>query len=244
MVQLLARLKADAVAEGHLAQRLAQALHAQGVDRLDLAGVDQALHLVKDGAHALIDRQAVLVVLRREVVDLVARRLKLVGDDLLRLCGGDGEGDECRRNVDVLKGTGHRVLAADGRAAKLKLCLQAAQQRLERFAPLDRVGADLLKIFLEAQPAFFAGTAGSDDLRNRFDDRKLSALKLIFVRNIWVKAPGHHRAGVGLAVQDGDLGDHRLGWGQLGLAAVRHHHGARTDGRVEPVGQAALGADV
>ena len=127
------------------------------------------------------------------------------------------------------------------RSPSSSCAFSAAQQRRKRLAPaLDRVSADRLKIFLEGQPALFAGTAGSDDLRNRFDDRKHEHRVNGFSSEMYGLKPQAITEQVLVSpCSTGILAT--IAWDGVSwvLAAVRHQHGARADGRVEPLGQAA-----
>ena len=58
-----------------------------------------------------------------------------------------------------------------------------------------------------------------------------------------IEAPGHVGAGVGVAFEERQLGDHGVEWSDLVLAAEGPEDGARADGAVEHFAQAALGAD-
>jgi hypothetical protein len=51
-------------------------------------------------------------------------------------------------------------------------------------------------------------------------------------------------ADIGVAFQQGKLGDHRVGRGDLVFAAEGPEDGARADGAVEHFAEAALGGDV
>ena len=83
--------------------------------------------------------------------DRGAGLLELGGDDVAGLAGDDGEGDERGRDVEVLEGARHAVLAADGGRAELELRFERAEERHERLAPAGRILAELFEILLERQ---------------------------------------------------------------------------------------------
>ena len=104
--------------------------------------------MVKYLADVFVNRHSVFIVLRSQQVYLVAGSLKLVGDYIVHLGSGNRKGDQCRWNVDVLEGAGHRVLTADGGGAELKLRVQRTEERGKRLAPAHGLIAELFKKFL------------------------------------------------------------------------------------------------
>ena len=158
--------------------------------------------------------------------------------------GGDGEGDERGRDVQVLEGAAHGVLAADGRDLELHLRLQRAQQRLEGLAPALGIALCALTRYLRVEPALLVAAARGHDLGHGLHHRQHRAAEGVRLGQDRVEAPAHQGAGRGLALEHGDLGGHGLGGGELVRAAKGHEHRARADGGVEPLGQALLGADV
>ncbi len=59
-----------------------------------------------------------------------------------------------------------------------------------------------------------------------------------------IVTPGHDRAGLGFAVQNGQLCRHTLRGGKLIFAAERHQNRVCADGGVKALGKPALGADI
>ena len=101
----------------------------------DLAGLDEGM----DGGEALAGDLQVRQERGRaghvDDHDRGAGLLELGGDDVAGLAGDDGEGDERGRDVEVLEGARHAVLAADGGRAELELRFERAEERHERLAP-------------------------------------------------------------------------------------------------------------
>ena len=128
----------------------------------------------------------------------------------------DGERDERRRDVEVLEGTGHRVLAADGGRAELQLGLQSAEQGHERLAPALRVGPEFLEILLQGQPGPGRIATGRGQAGQGLDDRADGAVARGPLGDLGVEAVGHDRTGLGLPTQNGQFGRHGLLGGGLG----------------------------
>ena len=83
----------------------------------------------------------------------VGARLLGAGEDGLACLGhGDGEAHQGGGHVQLLKGAGHAVLAADGGQPHAQLGLQSAQQRGGGLAPASGHVVEPLEIFLEGEP--------------------------------------------------------------------------------------------
>ena len=174
----------------------------------------------------------------------MTRALEFRSYKILRVVDRDGEGNECRRNVDMLEGAGHRVLSSDRRDAELALSLQSSEQSRHRLAPALRVVSRLLEILLESEIYIMVISSRRDELCRGLDDRKDSAVIRALRRQERVEAVCHERGRVGLAGEHRDLRRHVLRFGDLVLSAVRHHDGARADRAVKFLDKSALGADI
>ena len=171
-------------------------------------------------------------------------RLELGRDDVLHLVGGNGKGNQCRGNIEILKAAGHAVLAADGADAEVHLRLERTKQCRKRLSPALAVRAGLLKILLEGQIHILKGRAGRDQLGNGFHDRQIRAVIGAFLGDEGVVAPRHQGDGVGVLLLNTDLLHHRLDRGELMLTAEGHQHRTRADGGVKALRQSALRADI
>ena len=92
-----------------------QSAGAQSVGGDDHAFSCEAVNLIVNLFGLLIIRNTVLVKRNIHTEQTVAQCLKLRRNDVGRLRVIYREGYQCRRHIDVLKGTGHTVLSADGR---------------------------------------------------------------------------------------------------------------------------------
>jgi len=206
---------------------------ADGGGGADLAGLDQRV----DGGKTLAGELEVGEQRRgaRDVDDDDGRTglLELGGDDLAGLARDDGERDEGRRDVEVLEGTRHRVLAADGGGAELELGLEGAEEGDERLAPALGVGAELLEVFLEGQAGPGGVATGGREAGQRFDDRADGAMAGRPLGDHRVEPVGHDGAGIGFPAQNGQFGRHGLLGGGLGGPAEGVEDRVSPDGGVK-----------
>ena len=94
----------------------------------------------------------------------MAGALEFGGGSALHIAHRHGEGNQGRRNVKLLEGAGHGVLAADRTRTQIDLGHQGAQYGGHRLAPALRFIAQLLEILLEAQVGLLVLETGGDQL--------------------------------------------------------------------------------
>ena len=188
------------------------------------------MHRLEQGQQTLGGGEALLVIVRGEESHRMAGGLEFVGDNVAGFGGGDGEGDERGRHVEIFEGAGHGVLAADSGDAQLHLCPEGAQKRGHGLAPALRLPAQALKVFLKAEIDVLKLCAGGDQLADALHHGQIRAVVGALFGEVGVEAPGHDGAVVGVALLDRDLLHHGLNGGELVLAAEGHEHGARADG--------------
>ena len=237
-------LEADVVAKAHLEQSLGNAAVAHRAGGCHHALFDHVLHDLVVGLQGEEVGAAGFRV--NDGPDEHHRALRLLefgGHHLVCLADGSGKGDQRGRHIQLFKGAGHTVLAADGCNAQTHLSIQCTQQSGQRLAPALRGGAQTLEIFLEGEVSILIAEAGGHQLGNALDDSHLSALVLVCAHQEGVEAPCHAGAGAGLAVHR-QLCHHGVLRGQLISTAKGHEHGGGTNGGVEPLRQALLAADV
>ena len=122
------------------------------------------MYTVKQVPQALEVRKIVMIERRNEHRHIVTSALELGSYKILRVVDRDGEGNECRRNVDMLEGAGHRVLSSDRRDAELALSLQSSEQSRHRLAPALRIVSRFLKILLECEIYIMVISSRRDEL--------------------------------------------------------------------------------
>ena len=114
--ELSCKLEAHPVAEGHLGHCFRHAAEAQRPCGNGFTGADHFLHPGEERSDAFKIRGAICVVSGGQQHHGGADLLEFGGDHRPGVAHGYSEGDQRGRNVDVLKGAGHGVLAADGGA--------------------------------------------------------------------------------------------------------------------------------
>ena len=150
------------------------------------------------------------------------------------------KGYEGWRNVDLIKGSGHAVLSANGGQPEALLCGKCPQQRGKRLTPAFRVSCHPAEVFLEGKAYLFIVAAVGNDSGNRLCHRIDSAVIWAPAGDIGVKSIAHHGYGVRRSVSHRHLSHHGLGLCQLVFTAVRHQHAGRPDGGIEHLHQTLL----
>ena len=236
--------EAEAVTHSHLHHRLGDAAVGGGVGGEDLALGHQGMDLVIQSDQGSGIGASALLIFGNEQSHTVACGLEIVGDYVGGFAGGYGEGNQGGRNVQILKGSAHGVLTANGSHAQIQLCVQRSQKSRQGLAPTLGILHGLLEIFLEGQIYILKGGAGGDQLGDGFHNGQIGAGVGITGGDHRVVTPGHKGCGVGIARLAGDLVGHSLNGRALILTAEGHQQGARTDGGVEGFGKTPLGAHV
>ena len=157
--------------------------------------------------------------------------------------GGEGEGNEGGRDVEIVEGTGHGVLSADGGEAQLVLGSEGSEQGGEGESPAFRVLPEFGEIFLEGEADVGEASARRDGLADGFGDGVGSSEEGGFFREIGIEAPCHVGGVVGFAFQHWEFRDHGVGRGELVLAAEGPEDGVGTDGGIEHFAETFLGGD-
>ena len=164
-----------------------------------------------------------LGVLAGEDIDGMTGFLKLGGQHLACLDGGNGEGNQGRRNVQLQERAGHGVLAADSSGTQFQLRIQTAQQSGERLAPALRLGAQFLKELLKGQIGLFIICAGGHQLCHGGVHGIVGAGIGVDAGLVGIVPPGHDAGLIGLLTgQRGEQGGHALRGSTLRLAAEGH----------------------
>ena len=207
------------------------------------------LDIFREGAvlrlQIFIVRQKIAVALYREQHKAIARRFQFRCDDILHRGDIDRKAHQSRRHIDLVKGTGHGVLAADRSESQLELCLIGTEQGREGLRPsLRLVVVHAAEELLEGQVNLVDIAARRSDFCDRVADRVDSAVIGTPAREIGIEAVAHNGCRIGFAAKQRNLCDHALGLGQLLLTAVGHGDGARADRGIEHLDQPLLRADI
>ena len=243
-IQAVGKTESEAVAEGHLHDGLCDTAHAGGITGDSLSAAEKLRNPVEETDQGICRRKSVGARFRSETNDLVSGLLEFVRHNVMGFPGGDGEGDQRRRNMQLLKGAAHGVLATDRADAEPHLRFKGAQQRGKGLAPAAAVSAEAFKVLLEAEIHIPEGCAGGDKLADRLNDGEIGPVIRALFGDEGVIPPGHERTVVGVLLLHGNLLDHGLDRGELILSAEGHQHRSGTDGGVETLTEPAFGAAV
>ena len=125
-------------------------------------------------------------------------------DDFIGVAGGNCEGNECRRNIEVFEGAGHGVLTADCRVAEGLLRTECTEQRRQRLTPTLGITAGLFKVFLEGQVNIGLVRTCCNQLGNGFDDCEIGCMVGALHGDIGIVTPCHVGASLGVLLFNGD----------------------------------------
>ena len=237
--QARCEIEADVVTHALLQYRLCGTTVGRGVDGRELTVEYELVYVREQGEEGLLHRKLVTV-LRLQPEYRMTGCLILRAHDVLRILCGDGEGNERRRNIEFLEGTGHGVLTTDRGDAEVELCVKCTEQCLEWLSPALRFTTRLTEVLLEGEVGILEAGTGGDQLRCGLNDREVGTLVAVLLRDERVVSIGHDRGIIGMTLFDRDLRCHRLYRCALILTAERHQHGTGTDGGVETLAEATL----
>ena len=201
----------------------------------------QLIILIHDAG---VIRQRILVPGSAQPDQFVSGLFQLRCDHVFLLCHIHSKGNQRRRNIDLIEGSGHAVLASDGRKAEAKLGRISSQQRCERLTPTGGLLAHPAEVFLEGETDPMEISASCYDPGHRFGHGISSAVIRAPGRQIGIKAIAHHRHGLGLSVLYRNPGYHGLCFGPLIFSPIGHQDAAGADGAVEHLHKTLLGADI
>ena len=238
------QLNAQLVAQAALEESLGHAAVTWRSNGKCALGLDQGTDQFVCGEQGLvIGEKAALVVGRDNRDEPVTCTLELVGDNLVYLGKAGSKRNQRWWNVQVLKGAGHGVLAADSCKTKVDLCHQCAKKGRCWLAPTVWILTELLEVLLEGKVEVLVLKAGSNQLGNGLNNREVGAAELVGFHEVGVKAPSHARDRVGLA-HNRKLSHHRKSRGQLASATEWHKDGTCANGRVKALGKALVRCNV
>ena len=159
-------LNAQLVAERHLCHGFSQTMAFHRIRGNDSARSNLMIKLLIPIHELLINRQIILISLYMEHNNLTACLLKLRSDDVLLIGNIHGKGYQCRRNVNLIEGSGHAVLSTDGWKSESHLCCISTEKCCERLAPSLRIFCHTTEVFLECETDLLIVTTCSHDSGN------------------------------------------------------------------------------
>ena len=124
--------------------------------------------------------------------NLIAALLEFRCNNILLFCHIHCKGNKGCRYMDIIEGTGHGVLTADGWQSETDLCCVCTEKRAHWLAPALCILSHAFEVFLECETNFTEITACCHNLSNRFYNRISSTVIWAPVGKIWVKTIAHH----------------------------------------------------
>ena len=115
------------IAEGHLGKSCRGALAVKGIGGNDHAVADHFADPVIEFHNAFINRNIKIISFQAETDYFAAGNLKFRSDNILFFSHIHCKGYQCGRYIDIVEGSRHGILAADGREAVAYLCVKSAQ---------------------------------------------------------------------------------------------------------------------
>ena len=242
--QAFLKLEAQLVAQAHAhgAGRRAAFPHYPGGYHIAAVNVPQKalVHGLQPGpvGHAVLFRR------NPQQHQLGPRMPHTGGKGAAGLGHAQGKAHQSGRHIQILKGAGHAVLAANGGQAHAGLGAEGPQQGGGGLAPADRVLVQAGEVFLEGQPGGQGVRAHGGQLGEALHHRVGRAHKGGILAHPGNVAIAHGGSVVGLAGKHWHLCHHGLLGGQLVAARVGHQHRGRANTGVKPLYQTLLAADL
>ena len=141
--------------------------------------------------------------------------LEFRGDGGAAFGWGNRKGDQGGRDIKVVEGARHAVLASDGGQSEGILNVIGPEKGAEGLAPAAGVVMELFKILLKGQPNVGKSSSRGYNSADRFSDGINGPMVRAPARNTGVKAPAHQGACIGFPFKQRDLARHGIRRGGL-----------------------------
>ena len=188
----------------------------------------------------LIDGNIIFILIKPELHEHIACFLKLRCNNVLLLRHIHRKGNQGGRNINIIKGSGHTVLSADGGKSISDLCIVSTEKCCKGLTPSFGIRGHTSEIFLEGEADLTEVTAACHNLCHRFRHSINCAVIRTPGGKIRIKAITHHCHGICLSLQYRKLSHHGLCFRQLIFTAIRHQHAACANRRVKHFHQSLL----
>ena len=241
--QIFRKADAQAVAEGHLGRRHSHAAVVHSLHGSHMARFHFLIEEVGVFLEYIKVRHAFLVLGHTEEDQHVPFLLQFLAHCFRCFAGSNGKGYQRRRYVDIIEGTAHGILAADGTKTQGFLHMEGSQKSCCRLAPACFI-CQFFEIFLQCKVSLSPVSPHGHQAGDGKKDRIYSPVERTPGGQIRVKPVGHEAGAVSFSLSHRELGCHAVGRRLLVLSAERHEHRAGADGGVEPFRQSLLGAVV
>ena len=161
-------------------------------------------------------------------------------DNILFLSHIYRKGNQCRRNINIVEGSGHTVLSTDRWKAKSHLCRICTEQRCKWLAPALRILCHTTEVFLEGETDLRVVSTVCYDTCNRFYNCINCTMIWAPAGYIWIKSVTHHSYSIRFSVHYRNFGNHSLCLCQLIFTTIWHKYTSCSDGSVEHLHQTLL----
>ncbi len=188
------------IAEGHLSCCGSGAVSICRIGSGNMTVADQLGHLAVKLKYILVNRYVELILVDPDLYQYISFSLQFRCDHIGKLCHVYRKGNQGRRYIYVIEGTGHGILAADAGQAVSNLGIISTQQSGEGLAPTLRILGHSAEVFLECEMQLFIVTACCHDLGNRLCHCINRAVIRAPGREIRIKSIAHHGDGIGLGM--------------------------------------------
>ena len=151
------------VTKCHLAECCCQTISVQCIGRYDPACFNifkEFMILIHD---LFIIRQIISITLDFQQNQFVSRFFQFRCNHGLVTCHIYSKRYQCRRNIDLIEGSGHTVFSSDGRQSKSELCIVCTKQCQERLAPSCRIFGHTTEVLLESETDLAEISAACND---------------------------------------------------------------------------------
>ena len=192
--------------------------------------------------HLCIVWKVIRILCNLKPYDRISCFFELRCNDIFFLCNIYRKRNKCRRNIDFVKTSWHRVFSTNRRQSESHLCTVSTKQCCKRLTPAFRIFAHSAEILLEGKTDLLIVTACCNDSCYRFYYSVNCTMIWAPGRQIWIKTICHHRYCITAALCNRKFGNHTLCLRKLIFSTIRHIYASCSDRTVKHLNQSLLGA--
>ena len=244
LVQIVFNLHTQLVTKCHLADCCCDTVTIQRVSGKYFAVQNILMQFFVLIHGCLIIRQIVAVFRQTDPNQFASCFFQFRCDNILFLCHIHCEGNQCRRNIDVIKGSGHTVFSSDRRKTKSHLCRICTEQCCKRLAPAFRIFGHTTEVFLECKADLCVISTICHDTCDGFHNCVNGTVIRAPAGYIWIKSVAHHGHSICFSVHYRNLSHHSLSFCQLIFTTIWHKYASCSDGSVKHLHQTFLGTGI
>ena len=240
LVQIVFNLHTQLITECHLADCCCDTMTIQCVSGKHFAIQDILMQFSVLIHSCCIIRQIIAVFRQTDPYQFTSCLFQFRCDNILFLSHIYRKGNQCRRNINIVEGSGHTVLSTDRWKAKSHLCRICTEQRCKGLTPTFRILCHSAEVFLEGETDLGVISTVRYDACNRFYNCINCTVIWAPAGYIWIKSVAHHSHSICFSVHYRNLSDHSLSFCQLIFTTIWHKYTSGPDGSVEHLYQSLL----